>query len=102
MTELERSAMEIICASGDARGASFEALRLARKGMFEEAREKLKESKEKGNKGHDAQSSLIMKEAQGEGVELNFLMVHAQDHLMTSLLAYDLIEEMIEILAERK
>ncbi|MGL4656588.1 MAG: PTS lactose/cellobiose transporter subunit IIA [Sarcina sp.] len=102
MTELERSAMEIICASGDARGASFAALRLARKGQIEEARAKLKESKEKGDKGHNAQSALIMKEAQGDGVELNLLMVHAQDHLMTSLLAYDLIEEMVEMLADRK
>lgn len=97
MTELEKNALEIIGASGDSRGEAFKALRLAREGKFEEARESLRISKEKGRKGHEVQTKLIMNESKGEKTELNLLMIHAQDHLMTSLMAYDLIEEMVEM-----
>lgn len=102
MTELEKSALEIIGSSGDSRGEAFRALRLAREGKIEEAKEAMKSSKEKATKGHNAQSALIMKEAKGDKTELNLLMVHAQDHLMTSLVAYDLIEEIIELCAQLK
>ena len=33
------------------------------------------------------QTELICNEADGNGIEMNLLMVHAQDHLMTSILA---------------
>jgi len=44
---------------------------------------------------------LITGELNGEKTETSLLMVHAQDHLMTSLLARDLIEEMIGMLKEK-
>lgn len=102
MTDQEKSIFQIISASGDSRGLAFEALRLARKGNFTEADEKIKEAKERSISAHDEQTSLITKEINGEGVETTLLMVHAQDHLMNSLLARDLIEEMIGMLKEQQ
>ena len=102
MDEQEKSIFQIISASGDSRGSAFEALRLARKGAFEEANEKMQEAKKKSIIAHDEQTRLIAKEINGEKTETTLLMVHAQDHLMNSLLARDLIEEMIEILKEQK
>lgn len=102
MMELEQSIFRIISASGDSRGLAFEALRLARKGKFEEADAKMNEAKEHSIAAHDEQTSLITKEINGEPSNISLLMVHAQDHLMSSLLARDLIEEMIEILKERQ
>ena len=46
-------------------------------------------------KAHQAQTDLLVKEANGENVTLNVLLIHAQDHLMTSMLALELIQEMI-------
>ena len=37
MTDQEMDIFKIISAAGDSRGSAFEALRLARKGKFEEA-----------------------------------------------------------------
>ena len=36
-------------------------------------------------------------EADGEEFKIGLLMVHAQDHLMTSILARELVEEMIDL-----
>ncbi len=97
-TELE--VFKIIASSGDSRGAAFEALKAARKRDFEKARQKLVEAKEKINAAHMIQTKIITEEAQGEKRELTLLMVHAQDHLMSTLLARDLIEEMVHILED--
>jgi len=102
MNEQELSIFQIISSAGDSRGAAFEALRLARKGDFAGADEKMKEAKEKSIGAHDEQTKLIRQEINGEKTETSLLMVHAQDHLMTSLLARDLIEEMIEMLRDKQ
>lgn len=102
MTEQEKSIFQIISASGDSRGLAFAALRLARKGRFEEAASKMAEAKERSLAAHEEQTALITKEINGETVDSSLLMIHAQDHLMSSLLARDLIEEMIEMLKEQK
>ena len=61
----------------------------------------MQEAKEKSIDAHDVQTQLITSEINGEKTETSLLMVHAQDHLMTSILARDLIEEMIGMLKEQ-
>ncbi|MGX7149971.1 PTS lactose/cellobiose transporter subunit IIA [Enterococcus ureasiticus] len=100
MNEQEMDIFKIISSAGDARGSAFEALRLARKGDFEAAAEKMKEAKEQSLTAHEVQTKLITDEINGTPRESGLLMIHAQDHLMTSILARDLIEEMIEMLKE--
>mgnify|MGYP003483022878 FL=1 len=48
-------------------------------------------------RAHDIQTQLICKEADGEEIKIGILMVHAQDHLMCSILARELVEELIKI-----
>lgn len=95
--DLEIAAMTIVGSAGESKSLCFEALAAAKKGNFEEADSKIKEAKEVFLKAHEVQTELICAEASGEEVNMGILMVHAQDHLMTSLLARDLIEEMINI-----
>ena len=102
MNEYELTIFKIISSSGDARGDAFEALRLARLGDFIAAENKMNEAKEKSLEAHSAQTQLITEEINGNKQDISLLMVHAQDHLMTSLLARDLIEEMIEMLKEKR
>lgn len=101
MNEQEMGIFKIISAAGDSRGSAFEALRLARKGKFDEADAKMKAAKDQSIDAHDVQTQLITAEINGDKTETSLLMVHAQDHLMTSILARDLIEEMIEMLKEQ-
>lgn len=95
--DIENIAMELVGNSGESRSLSFEALYLAKEGKMLEAEEKIKEAKEKMLQAHGMQTELICKEADGENFQIGLLMVHAQDHLMTAILARELVEEMIEL-----
>lgn len=44
---------------------------------------------------HKAQTDLLFNEMNGNPTPVNVLLVHSQDHLMTSMLAQELIKEMI-------
>ena len=90
-------AMELVGNAGESRSLSFVALSLAREGNFDEAEEKLKEAKQSMLRAHEIQTQLICKEADGEEIKIGILMVHAQDHLMCSILARELGDELIEI-----
>lgn len=63
--------------------------------------EKLTIAKEEALKAHRVQTQLIQGEAKGERAALNLLLIHAQDHLMTSILAKDLIEEILDLYSEK-
>ena len=54
------------------------------------------------NDAHKAQMDILVAEANGEDVKMNVLLVHAQDHFMTSMLAVDLIKGMIELFESKK
>ncbi len=91
--EQELIVMEIICNAGEARSLCYEALRLARTRSFEQAEEKLCQAKECLNRAHLIQTQLIEAD-QGEGkVPMTLVMVHAQDHLMTTILAQEMATE---------
>lgn len=100
MEQLEQLIFQLIANSGSARSNIFEAFDYAQDGDFEKANELMGEAKKEILEAHKVQTSLIQREAQGEGVEVNILMVHAQDHLMSSILAKDLVEKMIEMQLE--
>ncbi|EGR0363209.1 PTS lactose/cellobiose transporter subunit IIA [Vibrio cholerae] len=95
--EQELIVMEIICNAGEARSLCYEALRLARTRSFEQAEEKLCQAKECLNRAHLIQTQLIEAD-QGEGkVPMTLVMVHAQDHLMTTILAQEMATEMVAL-----
>lgn len=89
--------MEIICNAGEARSLCFEALQAARKQDLAKADASLAQAKECLNKAHLIQTQLIELD-QGEGkVPMTLVMVHAQDHLMTTILAHELATELVEL-----
>ena len=91
------SIMSLIMYGGEAKSNAFEAIQKAKKGCFEEAREKLKAADEALVLAHKSQTEMLTQEAQGEKIELSLLMVHAQDHLMTSLTFIDLAKEVVAV-----
>lgn len=96
----ELASMLLIAHSGDARSLAFQALELAKEGNFTEAERCLKESDEKSKEAHKAQSEMLFAEANGHQHDFNLLLVHAQDHMMTSMLAVELIREIIQLRQE--
>ena len=96
MIALEEAVMEIIVNAGQSRSLCFEALRGA-SGNFDEAKSLLHEADGYARQAHKMQTKLIEQDA-GEGRQpMTLIMVHAQDHLMNSLLARELSEEIIHL-----
>ena len=97
MENLEQIAFSLIVHSGDGRSYAFEAIRAAKEKNFEKAEELLKLSSSEFEKAHHVQTELLTMEADGNSSVITLLLVHAQDHLMTSLLARELSEEIVQL-----
>lgn len=101
MEELENGpemvSFGIIAHAGDARSYAYGALAAAKAGNFEEAEALLKQSDAAAVEAHHMQTDLLIGEANGNKTPVDVLLVHAQDHLMTSMLAVELIKELIEL-----
>ena len=97
MIALEEAVMEIIVNAGQSRSLCFEALHAARQGNIDEAKSLLREADGYARQAHKMQTKLIEQDA-GEGRQpMTLIMVQAQDHLMNSLLARELSEEIIHL-----
>lgn len=89
--------MELISKSGEAKSHALEALAQARCGHYDQSEKSLAASREAGRLAHKVQTALIAADDGAGKVPINLLMVHAQDHLMNSMLAQDMVEEMIRL-----
>lgn len=94
---LDNIAFQIILLAGNGRSSAMEAIQEAKKNNFDVALKKIKESKSELNEAHKFQTELLQKEAQGKNKDINLLLIHAQDHLMTSLLLKDVASEIVEL-----
>lgn len=99
MTEMEKTIIGIISSAGQSKAKAFEALKKVKTEEYDEARRLLDEAREADIQAHQIQTKLIQAEMSDseDKPEVGLLMVHAQDHYMTSQLARDLIEELINI-----
>ena len=83
MEGLELTAFQIISAVGTARSCYIEAIQEAKKSNYEAAEKLIAEGDEAFVEGHDAHAGLLQKEASGEGGNINLLILHAEDQLMS-------------------
>ncbi len=97
MIALEEAVMEIIVNAGQSRSLCFEALHAARRGNLDEAKSLLREADGYARRAHKMQTKLIEQDAGEARQPMTLIMVHAQDHLMNSLLARELSEEIIHL-----
>lgn len=97
MIALEEAVMEIIVNAGQSRSLCFEALHAARQGNLDEAKSLLREADGYARQAHKMQTKLIEQDAGEARQPMTLIMVHAQDHLMNSLLSRELSEEIIHL-----
>jgi PTS system cellobiose-specific IIA component len=95
--EVQGVAFQIILESGDARTIVHEAFGLMRESKFEEADAKLLEANEAIVRAHGSQTDLLQKFAGGASFEIDILMVHSQDHLMTTMTLREVAVEMLHL-----
>lgn len=95
--EVAMIGFEIVAYAGDARSNLLQALKEAKRGEFDNVDSLIEKANELILQAHKSQTEMLSKEAAGEDVELGFIMVHGQDHLMTTILLKDIIENLIDI-----
>ena len=94
---MEEIIMNIIMHSGEARNYCVEAISLAKLGEFEKAQECIRFADEEIGFAHNSQTSLIQGETTNEQISFSMLLVHSQDHLMTTMTFKDLTVEVVEV-----
>lgn len=97
MEGLELSIFNIISNGGNAKGLVYEAMEAAEKGDFEQADSLMNEADEFLKVAHQTQTELLQGEANGDKHDISLLMVHAQDHLMTSIEVRNLADMVIRM-----
>lgn len=97
--QLVEIAFQIIAFSGDARGIAMEAVEEAKEGNIDEAKKMIEDARKTVNESHNYQTELLTSEANGEQVDFSVLLIHSQDHLMTSMCVIDLAEQLVDVYA---
>lgn len=95
--DLYEMAFGLILNAGNSKSKSLMAIETAREFEFEEAENLVAEAEEDLRAAHQTQTNLIQSEARGEKMELNLIMVHAQDHLTTAMIMIDQANEFINL-----
>ncbi|NME43604.1 PTS lactose/cellobiose transporter subunit IIA [Faecalicoccus pleomorphus] len=84
MEGMELVSFQIISSVGTAKSMFIEAIYLAKQGKIQEAKQLIKEGDTIFIEGHKAHAKLIQKEATGETIIPQLLLVHAEDQLMSA------------------
>ena len=84
--EISMIGFEIVAYAGDAQTDLIAALDAARTGNFEEAERLHKQASDELIGAQDTQTKLLSQEAGGGEMDVTFIMVHAQDTLMTTMM----------------
>lgn len=96
--EVAMIGFEIVAYSGEARSKYLEALKIHKnEGSIEEIKTLIKKADECIAQAHKTQTKLLAMEADGDEVELGFIFVHGQDHLMTTILLKDILDNLMDI-----
>ena len=97
MVGSELEILEIISSVGQARSLYIEAIQEAKSKHYEQCNELVRQGNELYAKGHHIHQRLVQEEAGGNQVELNLLLTHAQDQLMSAESFKILCDEFIDL-----
>lgn len=90
--------MQLILHSGVGRSTVIEAVRdMLKDGDVQAAKDKIAEAGKEIGEAHDIQTAMMSAECDGQPVEKSILLIHAQDHFMSSLAVRDMAQLMVEL-----
>ncbi len=95
--DIQLAAFEIILNSGNARTSVHEAFASMRESDYDKAAQLLESSNEELLLAHQAQTKLLQNYASGVEIKIEIIMVHAQDHLMTTMTLREVALEMLAL-----
>ena len=97
MEGLELISFQIIASAGAARSTFVESIEKAKEGKYEEARQMIKDGENVFVEAHKVHMELLTKVANQEKIDIDLLLMHAEDQLMSAETLKILAEQMIDI-----
>lgn len=97
MDGMELICFQIIASSGGAKTCYIEAVREAKQGNFDAAKQLMDQGESFMNQGHQPHSTLIQQEACGNQTPVSLLLIHAEDQMMGAEQFKVLATEMIDL-----
>lgn len=89
------TAFKLISVAGEAKTKAILSIESSRKNDFAHSKALLKEAEQLINEAHRLQSRMLSEEADGNPIQVNVILVHAQDHLSMALTTIDMATEFI-------
>lgn len=91
-----QNSFKIILHAGNAKSLVLQSIQSAEENDFEQAKKLIEEANQEMLAAHEQHKSLLVQLANGERVDVDLMMVHAEDHLNSAneeiLLAQHLIK----------
>lgn len=98
--DLEEMSLEIITNVGTARSMYVEAVEAAKAGNFEEAHNLVAEGEKIFINGHHAHADLVNAKVGVEDLQYIFLVMHAEDQLMSAETLKIVCDQLIDLLEQ--
>ena len=95
--EIEQMSFQLILHAGNAKSFAMEAIRVAYRNDFDHAEEIMKSANLELTIAHKMQYDLLSDYSNGKQVEVDILLVHAQDHVSGAALMLDMAKEIINL-----
>ena len=95
--EQEMMIFQLISAAGAAKSTYMEALQLAKKGKYEEAKATIAQGDELYAQGHHVHADMLAESAQGVSNGAALILVHAEDQMMSAETIKVMVEELIAL-----
>ena len=92
--DIQITAFNIILHSGNAKTKIHLSFKAMREAEFELATQLLEEANQEILEAHKSQTELLQSYASGTKIEMEIIMVHAQDHLMNTMTLREIAIEM--------
>lgn len=96
--DINQVAMEVILNASAGRDKVDEVVKLLNQGVVDRVDEMLANAEKLMLKAHQAQTSMIQRQAAGEDTEYSLLFIHAQDTLMTANSELRLVTNLLPLL----
>jgi len=95
--EITMIGFEIVANAGEAKSKLLNAVNCAKDGEYSAAKKLIAEADSKLDEAHNTQTKMLTKVARGEDINVNLILMHGQDHLMTAILLKDLSKHLVDL-----
>lgn len=95
--ENEQMSFQLILHAGNAKSYAMEAIIAANKYDFVSANQSIEKANEELTIAHKAQYDLLSSFSNGEKIDVDILMVHAQDHVSGASIVIEMAKEIITL-----